>query len=111
MSRPLINFAQAKPTNCEGGTTADGSSVNNCVTNFPELSANSGQITTALTIVFGVIGAMAVLYTVLAGLKFVNSQGNPQAVAQARQSIIYGAVGIAVAISAEIIVNLVLNRL
>lgn len=108
----LVNFAVEKPKNCPAGPTAEnGSPTNDCVTNFWNVGANAGQITAALTIVFGVIGGMAVLYTVLAGLKFVNSQGDPQKASQARRSIIYGALGIAVAVSAEIIVNLVLTRL
>ncbi len=112
LTNNLIIFADDKITNCPAGQTrANGDPSNTCVTNFWNVGANSGQITTVLTIVFGVIGGMAVLYMVLAGLKFVNSQGNPQVTARARQSIIYGAVGLAVAISAEILVNLVLNKL
>jgi hypothetical protein len=104
----LTIFAQEKIENCDADTETGRT---DCVTRFPQITAGSGQITTALTVVFGVIGAMAVLYMVLAGLKFVNSQGDPQATSQARQSIIYGAVGLAVAVSAEVLVNLVLKKL
>ena len=81
-----------------------------CVS-LPNVLAGSEQIRTVLQITFGIIGAVALIYMALAGLKFVNSQGKPEAVAAARQSIIYGAIGLVIAASAEIIVTFVLVRL
>lgn len=98
----LVIFGADNIKNCSGG---------NCQTNFPQVQATRDQITTAMTIVFGVIGAIAVIYMLLAGLKFITSQGDPQGTAQARQSIIYGAIGLAVAVSAEAVIHLVLRRI
>lgn len=78
-------------------------------TNLPETAANTANATIIIQIVFAILGFMAVLYLIFAGIKFITSQGDPAGVAQARQSIIYALVGIAVAVSAEIIVTFVIG--
>jgi hypothetical protein len=47
----------------------------------------------------------------ISGLRYVLSAGDPQKITQARNSIIYSLVGLAVAIAAEAIVHLVLGKL
>lgn len=107
---PLLFYRFAATLkNCTAEQAKD--ETNQCSTILPELQAGPQQIQTALQITFGVIGAIALIYIVLAGLKMVNSQGRPEAVAQARQSIIYGAVGLVIAAAAEIIVTFVLGSL
>jgi arginine exporter protein ArgO len=65
----------------------------------------------ALTIVFGVAGAVAFAVVVFAGLKFVLSSGNPQEMAKAKDTIINAIIGLVVAASAVIIVQFVVGYL
>lgn len=89
--------------NCLGQAT--------CNTGLPTVSGNSSNLHIALQLVFGVAGAIAVIVIILAGLRLVYSQGNPQEAATARQAIIYAVIGLLVALSAEAIVTFVLKGL
>lgn len=60
-----------------------------------------------LNIVLGISGAVAVLIIVLAGFRYITSQGNPNEITMARNAIIYSLVGLVVIISAFAIVNFV----
>jgi hypothetical protein len=76
---------------------------------LPQANADNGTLDTVLRIVFGVIGAFAVLNITLSGLKYITSAGNEQKVAEAKNGIVYSLVGLAIAISAEAIVALVVT--
>ncbi|MDB5164945.1 MAG: rane protein of unknown function [Candidatus Saccharibacteria bacterium] len=78
-------------------------------TELPQAHANSTAIHDVLQIVFGVLGALAVLMIVIAGLRFITAQGNPQETAKARSTIVYAIVGLLVALMAEAIVSFVLG--
>ncbi len=81
-------------------------------TGLPKVSAGQSQITIILRFVFGIIGVVAVIYIILAGIRLATSIGSdPQAFAKARNTLIFAGVGLAIAISAEAIVTLVLGRL
>jgi hypothetical protein len=80
------------------------------VPDLPTPSTN-GVIDQVLGIVFGVIGAFALLMITVSGLRYVLSTGDPQKTARAKDGIIYSLVGLAVAISAESIVLFVAKRL
>lgn len=68
-------------------------------------------IQTALQIFFGIIGAVALLMIVIGGFRFVISRGDPQAVAKARNTILYAAVGLIIAIAAFSIVTFVITNI
>ena len=91
--------------NCEGGASGD------CLTELPQVDANQATLNNALSILFGVLAAIAVLIIVLQGIKYVLSQGDPQKATDARKGIIYAVVGLVVALSAEIVVRVVIGRL
>jgi hypothetical protein len=82
-----------------------------CATGLPVVTADNGTFTSVLSIVFGIIGALAVLMIVIAGLRFVAGQGTPQENAKARNTIIYATAGLLIALAAEAIVNLVIVHL
>lgn len=88
-----------------------GDAGTNCDTGLPAISASSTSLQGILQIVFGILAAITVLVIVIAALKFVTAQGNPQEVAKARNTIIYSIIGLAVAISGEVFVSFVLGRL
>ena len=60
-------------------------------------------------IVFSVIGAVAFLMIVIAGLNYTTSHGESEKTARARRTIIYAAIGLIISVSASIIANLVLR--
>lgn len=68
-----------------------------------------GTITTIINVVVGVLGVAAVAVIVLGGVTFVTSQGDAAKVTKAKNTIIYGIVGLFVAILAFAIVNFVLG--
>lgn len=78
---------------------------------IPKTQATPGVFNTVLRAVFAVIGAMALLYVTLAGFKYVTSGGDPNAVAKAKNQILYGIIGLIVAISAYSLVGFVLQRI
>ncbi|HCM36390.1 MAG TPA: hypothetical protein DIS53_00440 [Candidatus Wildermuthbacteria bacterium] len=57
--------------------------------------------------IFVVVLVFAVIFIVLAGLQFITGGGDPQAVSQARNKLLWGAVGIAVAVLARGLVTAV----
>lgn len=69
-------------------------------TNLPTTPATTGAIQTIMSIVFTVTGAIAVIIVTIGGIKYASSQGDPQATAKAKGTIIYAAVGLIVSIFA-----------
>ena len=79
--------------------------------NIPQKGLTSVTVDNIMKIVFGTLGAIALIIIIIAGIKFMTSQGNPEALAKARNTIIYAAVGLAVAVGAFSIVTFVIGRL
>lgn len=77
---------------------------------LPDLTGTD-PIATLLGIALVVIGSVAVLIMVIGGMKYVLSQGDPQATARAKSTIIYALVGLIVVIIAQSIVSLVAHLL
>ena len=73
--------------------------------------AGQDQIDIILNIVFGIAGSLALLFIVIGGLRFILSQGDPNGVAQGKNTIIYALVGLVVTLTAYSIVTFVLNNL
>lgn len=69
------------------------------------------KLQTILNVVLAITGAIAVLIIVLAGFRYVISQGSPDQVAQARNAIIYSLVGLVIIMVAFAIVNFVIAGL
>jgi hypothetical protein len=79
--------------------------------NLPNVPANEHALKTILGIVFGIVGAMALLIITVSGLRYILSAGDPQKTANARNTLIYALVGLVIAISAEAILAFVVGRL
>lgn len=79
-------------------------------TSLPRVSSSNATFHKGLLIFFGIIGAIAFLMMVIAGMNMVLSEGNPDKVARARNTIIYAGVGLAVAVSASLAVSVVLSK-
>jgi uncharacterized membrane protein len=96
----------AAVTNCQDTTSPAG-----CFTTLPEAPANATTLSAALGVVFGIIAAVAIIIIIIQGIRFSLSNGDAQKAADARRGIIYAIIGLAVAVSAEIVVRLVIGRL
>lgn len=73
-------------------------------TGIPKVAADWANLKVGLQVVFGVAAAIALLVILLGALKFITAQGDPQEVAKGRSMILYAAIGLVVALSAEAIV-------
>lgn len=72
--------------------------------------ANSA-VSVGLNIVFGITASIAMLIIVIAGLRYIIARGDPNATAQAKNTIIYAVIGLCVTIAAYSIVTFVLKGL
>ena len=99
----FLNLLASVTTVCPNG----GSS---CNTGLPNVAASSSQLQAILQIVFVVLGAVAVLFVVIGGVKLTLSSGNPQEVTKAKNTIIYALAGLVIAAFAEVIVSFVLSQ-
>lgn len=100
----ITTWLFAAQTACQQATGLD------CGLGIPHAGANRGNIRSALSVVFAIFGALAVLMIVIGALNFVNSEGDPQKAASARGTMIYALVGLVVAVSAEVVVSVVLGQ-
>lgn len=75
------------------------------------LFGEQGVLTSVINILSLVLGIIAVIVLMVAGIRFALSQGDGQKVASVRGTIIYACVGIAVAALAQALVQLVLSKL
>jgi hypothetical protein len=76
---------------------------------LPQAAANQASLNAILTIIFTIIGGLALLFMVIAGFRYAAAQGDPQKVASAKNQILYTAIGLVLAISAAAIVNFVIG--
>ena len=73
--------------------------------------ATQNQINDIVNIIFAIAGSLALLFVVIGGLRFILSQGDPNGVAQGKNTVIYALVGLVIVITAYGIVAFVLNNL
>ncbi len=71
----------------------------------------NGIITKVVNLLSILIGIVAVIMIIIAGIRFAVSGGDPTKVASARNTILYAAVGLAVAALSQAIIVFVLNKL
>jgi hypothetical protein len=76
---------------------------------LPHTQATSSTITTVFNLLLSIMGAITFLILVIAGLRYVVSEGDPTKVAESRRMIIYSLVGLVVIASATAIVNFALK--
>lgn len=97
-------IASSVRTVCPGGG-------NSCNTGLPQVSFSGSELQTILQIVFGTIGALAVLFIIIGGFRFVISAGDPEDTSKAKSTIFYALIGLIVAVSAEALISFVLVHL
>ena len=75
-----------------------------------QLDGNQGVITTIINTMLFIVGLLAVIMIIYAGIRFVTAHGDEKQVESARQTIIYSVVGLIVAILAYALVNWVFSQ-
>lgn len=100
-------MAASKDDVCEGVGAASGS--NGCTPTSGVSDINT-VIRTGLRIFQTIVGLIAVIMMVTAGLRFVTSGGDPTKVTSARNTLLYGSIGIIVVALSEVIIQFALNQ-
>jgi len=100
-------FAASKDDVCEGVGAASGGS--GCTPTSGVTDINK-VIQTGLRIFQSIVGLIAIIMMVTAGMRFVTSSGDPTKVASARNTLLYGAVGVVVVALSEVIIQFALNQ-
>lgn len=98
------HFAETIQVKCDNAASSYCSGL-------PQVDAGNDQLQQILQILFGVLAALAVLFIVIGGLRYITSQGNPQETTKARDTILYAIVGLVVAVLAEVIVSFVVGHI
>ncbi len=68
-------------------------------------------ISNVISGLFALLGLLAILFLIVGGVRYVASFGNPDQTQQAKNTITYAIIGVAIAISAYTIVKLVTQAL
>jgi hypothetical protein len=75
---------------------------------------NSSGVSSLLSTVVGILsyvaGALAIIMIILAGSKYITSGGDANKVGNAKNTLIYALIGLAVAALAQVMVHYVLNQ-
>lgn len=106
----LLLQSNAMAVSCpEGSINPDSPTLAGCNI-ASENSANNlfDTVNTIINVILGVIGIVAVIVLIVGGLSYLTSQGDAGKVAKAKNTILYGLVGMMVALLAFAIVNFVL---
>lgn len=83
---------------------AGNNSVNSEQTNL------MGVLNVVINVVLGVVGFVAVAMIIMGGISYTTSQGDAAKTTKARNTILYGVVGLVIALLAFAIVNFVLSN-
>ena len=74
------------------------------------LTGSNGIIVKATNLIALIAGIAAVIMIVIAGIKFITSQGDTTSVSEARKTIIYASVGLVVIVLSKTIITFVVSK-
>lgn len=109
----VISSLPVYAANCDPKKGIPGALDKNCAHGegqAEELDGNNGVITTIINTMLFIVGLLAVIMIIYAGIRFVTAHGDEKQVQSARQTIIYSVVGLIVAILAYALVNWVFTQ-
>lgn len=98
----------SNPTGPEPKAATDIKNINDCnlaKTDFDAMKTAN----TIINVIVGLVGFVAVAVIVIGGITFATSQGDPGKTAKAKNTILFGVVGLVVSLLAFAIVNFVLK--
>lgn len=90
---------------CDTLTDPDAKKAAGCT----ETGKIQGKISSIYDVVVGIVGVICVVVIIVGGIFMTTSAGDPSKVAKGKKAVIYGIVGLAVAILAWAIVKFVLS--
>lgn len=107
----LFTSGDVMAVKCPEGTKHAGSSFPTYAECNLDKTQNDlmGTLETIINVIIAIIGFVAVVMIILGGISMITSQGDTGKVAKGRLTIIYGIVGLVIAILAFAIVNFVLT--
>lgn len=79
--------------------------------NIPKPELTDASIRGILQIVFALMGVMAMFILILAGLKYNTALGDPQKTNEAKNAIIFSAIGLGIAAGAFSLVSLLVRSI
>jgi hypothetical protein len=94
-----------------GGAWSDGMNVSKGNGVPDNLMGSGGAVTNIINGVLYVVGILAVVMVIIGGVKYTTSGGDQQAVTSTKNTILYGIVGLVIAILAYAIVNFVIEKI
>ena len=92
----------------DSGTIIDATDMSQCAGGSTNKTNLMGTLNTVINVVLAVVGFVAVIMIILGGISFITSQGDSSKVTKARNTILYGVIGLVIALLAYAIVNFVL---
>jgi len=93
------------------GSAADGAQCAQANQTPSTLFGNGGIFATIANVLIFLVGAIAVIYLIIGGLRYVTSGGDAKAVSAAKDTILYAVIGIVVAVISFALVSFVINAL
>ncbi len=78
---------------------------------LPDVKADSNALGSIFSTIFLIVGAVAVIFIIIAGIQYITSAGNPERAKRAKDTILYAIIGLVVALFATAIVNFVVGKL
>ena len=106
--------ATGQKVRCPDGKSVDDlTSCNNIGSSNNNLNSNNLMTTLnqIINVIIGIIGFIAVIVIILGGVQYTTSAGDSGKVKKAKDTIMYGIIGLVVALLAYYIVNFVLTSL
>ena len=101
MSNPLYLLAAIDPKkeikNSDAGLAGDGKGL-------------TDNVTTIINAIIAVLGILAVIVIILGGVQYMTSNGDAGKVKKAKDTILYGVIGLIIVILSDAIVNFVIAK-
>lgn len=66
-------------------------------------------IVNVVNIILGFAGALAVLFIIIGGIRYMTSTGNPDAIEGAKKTLLFSIAGLLIIVLSLVIINLVIN--
>jgi hypothetical protein len=107
--RPSSERCVWKTENGSGASTCSGDSCPNLKN---PLNINTPQqfIGRVISVIFGLVGSIALLMFVYGGLLWMTSQGNDKQITKGKETLTWAAIGIVVIFSSYALVNYIINH-
>lgn len=108
----IFGAQNAFAVTCPSGTSREGQDVSSLAECSIEESDDTFMPTLQriIEVVIQVLGLLAVIVIIFGGFTYMTAQGDPGKLTKARNTILYGVIGLVVALLAFAIVNFVLNN-